>query len=75
MESKHRETFWRFFVDQNTQDGPEKHLGRASRGTQPTRERLGDQARPGGLCPPRWPPASPLYPINSQKFQKPSGLT
>ena len=47
----------------------------APRGAQPTRARLGPQARPGGLCPPRWPPALPLYPINSQIFQKPSGLT
>ena len=28
------------------------------------------QARPGGLCPPRWPLAPPLYLINSQIFQK-----
>ena len=74
-ESKHRETFRRFFMDQNTQDGPEKHLGGAPRGALPTKARLGGQARPGGLCPPRWPPAPPLYPINSQIFRKPSGLT
>ena len=40
-------------MDQNTQDGPEQHLGGASWGAQPGRERLGAQARPGGLCPPR----------------------
>ena len=43
--------------------------GGAPSGAQPTR------ARPGGLCPPRWPPAPPLCPINSQIFQNPSGLT
>ena len=62
-------------MDQNIQDGPEQHLGSAPMGTQPTRARLGAQARPGGLCPPRWPPAPPLYPINSQILQKPLGLT
>lgn len=72
-ESKHRETFCGFFMDQKTPDGPEQLLGGAPRGAQPTRARLGAQACPGGLCPPRWPPAPPLCPINSQIFQKPSG--
>ena len=31
----------------------------------------GPQARPGGLCPPRWPPAPPLFSINTPIFQKP----
>ena len=75
MESKHRETFCGFFMDQKTSSGPEKHSGVAPRGAQPTRARLGAQARPGGLCPPRWPPAPHLYPKNSQIFQKTSGLT
>ena len=56
--------------------GPEDHRwaiaapGGAPRGAQPTRAPLGAQARPGGLCPPQWPPAPPLHPINSQIFQK-----
>ena len=29
------------------------------------------QARPGGLCPPQWPPAPPLCSINTPIFQKP----
>ena len=33
----------------------------------------GPQVRPGGLCPPRWPPVPPLHPTNAQIFQKPSG--
>ena len=32
---------------------------------------LGAQARPGRLCPPRWPPAPPLCSINTPIFQKP----
>ena len=28
-------------------------------------------ARPGGLCTPRWPPALPLCSINTPIFQKP----
>ena len=64
--------FLKFFY-QNTQDGPEQHLGGAPRRAQPTRGRLGAQARPGGLCPPRWPPAPPLCTINSQIFRNPSG--
>ena len=74
MESKHRETPRIFFMGQKTPDGPKQHLGGAPRGEQPTRARLGAQARPGGSCLPRWPPAPPLYPINSQIFQKPSGV-
>ena len=38
-------------------------------GAQPTRARLGAQACPGGLCPPRWAHGPPLYPIISQIFQ------
>ena len=38
---------------QKTQDGPKKYERGAPRGAQPTRARLGAQARPGGLCPPR----------------------
>lgn len=48
-----------------------KYQRGASRGAQPTWARLGAQVRPGGLCPPRWPPAPPLRPINSQMFQNP----
>ena len=46
-------------------------VGGAPRGGHPTMVRLGPQERLGGLCPSRWPPTPPLYPINSQKFQKP----
>ena len=61
------------FMAQKTHDGPNKHLGGASRGAQPTRACPRAHARPGGLCPPRWPPAPPLRPINRQIFQKSSG--
>ena len=40
----------------------------------PTRARLGPKARPGGLCPPRWPPAPPLCSINTPIFQNPRGV-
>ena len=62
-------------MDQKEPNGPELHLGGAPRGAQPTRARLGAQARPGGLCPPRWPPAPPVCSINTPIFQKPLGLT
>ena len=66
--------FAEIFMDQKTNNGPKKHLGGAPRGAQPTRACQGPRAHPGGLCPPRWPPAPPLRPINSQIFQKPSGV-
>ena len=47
--------------------------GRVTRRGQPTRARQEAQARPGGLCPPRWPPAPPLRSINTTIFQKPQG--
>src|SRR3990170_4140766 len=47
--------------------------GGAPRGAQPTRARLGAQARPGGLCPPRVPPEPPPCSINTPIFQKPQG--
>ena len=50
-------------MDQKTSIGPELHLGGASRGAQPTRARLGPQARPGGFCPPRGTPRVLLWPI------------
>ena len=43
------------------------------RWAQSSRARLGLLARPGGLCPPRWPPAPPLCSINTPIFQKPQG--
>src|SRR5215216_4742663 len=70
-ESKRSETFCGFFLDQKTQVGPKKYQRGAPRGAQPTWARLGAQARPGGLCPPRWPPAQPLCSINTPIFQKP----
>ena len=63
-------------MDQKTPNGSEKHLGGGCpEGAQPTWARLGD-------CPPRWPPAPPLFSINTlgdstkissshRKFQKP----
>ena len=50
MESKHRETFWRFFLDQKEPNGLELHLGGAPTGAQPTRACLVGLACPGGLC-------------------------
>ena len=49
--------------------------GGAPRGAQPTRARQAPLVRPGGLCPPLWPPAPPLCTINSQIFQNPLSLT
>ena len=51
MESKHRETFCGFFMDQKTSIGLVQHLGVPQQGPQPTRARLGPQARLGVLCP------------------------
>ena len=48
MESKRSETFWRFFMDQNTQDGPELHLGGCPEGG------TTHQGAPGGPGAPRW---------------------
>ena len=70
MKSKGGETFLRIFLDQKEQLGPKKYQRGAPRGAQPTWARMGAQACPGGLCPPRWPPAPPLRPINLQMFQK-----
>ena len=62
-------------MDQNTQDGPERHLGGAPRGAQPTRARLGPQVRPGGLCPPRWASRTPYLHYKLPNILKPSGVT
>ena len=70
-ESKRSGTFWRIFMDQKTQLGPKKYQRGARTVAQPTWVRLGSQARLGRLCPPQWPPAPPLHPINTQIFQKP----
>ena len=67
-----RNFLW-IFLAQKISSGPGTHLRGAPRRAQPTRECLGAQARPGGLCPPRWPPAPPLCSINSPIFQKPYG--
>ena len=48
MESKCSETFVDFFGPEDIQWAGEA-LGGAPRGAQPTRARLGAQARPGGL--------------------------
>src|SRR6266536_4217025 len=47
-ESEHRETFWRIFMDQNTQDGPEQHLGGCPEGG------TTHQGMPGPPGAPRW---------------------
>ena len=59
-ESKRSETFCGFFWARRHPMGQKRTCGGAPRGAQPTRARLGAQARPGGLCPPCWPPAPPL---------------
>ena len=51
------------FMDQKTSSGPEKHLGGASRGAQPTRARQAPLVRPGGLCHPRVTPIVLLWPM------------
>ena len=48
-----------------------RRCGRPPKWAKPIWALLGRQARPGGLCPPRWPPAPPLCSINTQIFQKP----
>ena len=72
MESKRSETFCGFFLDQKTQDGTKKYQRGAPRGAQPTRARLGPQARPGGLCPPWGTPLVLLWPILCLLVQKKS---
>ena len=58
MGSKHRVTFWRFFMDQKEPNGPELHLGGAPRGhNSPGRARAPWRAQVGcahlgGLPPP-----------------------
>ena len=47
MESKHRETFCGYFMDQKTPDGPEQHLGVPRGGTT-------DQGAPGPPGVPWW---------------------
>ena len=67
-----RNFLW-IFLDQKTSSRPRKYLRGAPRGAQPIRVRLEAQAHPGGLCPPRWPPAPPLCSINTPIFHKPYG--
>ena len=69
-ESKRNKTFWRFFLDQKTPVGPKKYQRGSEGSTQPTSAHLGAQARPGGLCAPRWPPSPPLCSKNTPIFQK-----
>ena len=70
-ESKHHETFCGFLLTKRIPVG--QRIRGSPRGAQPTCARLGAQARPGGLCPPRLPPGLPLYSINTPIFQKPYG--
>ena len=62
-----RNFLWNFYGPEDIQWAGAAPGG-APRGAQPTRARLGAQAHLGRLCPPRWPPAPPPYPINSQIF-------
>ena len=48
-----------------------KAPGGGLRGVAPTKVCQEAQARPGGLCPPQWPPAPLLCSINTPIFQKP----
>ena len=64
---------WIFYGSEDIQWARAAPGGGCPEGAQPIRTRLGPQARPGGLCPPRWPPAPPLRPINSQIFQNSRG--
>ena len=72
-ESKHRETFCGFFMDQKEPNGLELHLGGAPRGAQPTRA----PGRPGT---PRWVvPTSvasrtPSSPYKFTNIPKPFGV-
>ena len=59
---------WIFYGPEDIQWAREAPGG-ALRGAQPTRARLGAQARPGGLCPSRWPPA-PLFSLQIPKYSK-----
>src|SRR3990170_8517008 len=47
-----------------------RRCGRPPRWAQPTRARVGPQARPGGLCPPRGTPLVLLWPIMCLLAQK-----
>ena len=67
-----RNFLWIFYGPEDYQWARAAPGGRPE-GAQPTRARLGPQAQPGGLCPPRWPPVPLLRPINFQIFQKSSG--
>src|SRR5215216_3439877 len=58
------DTTWAKEVPEGCPEGGTTHLGA-----------LGAQACPGGLCPPRWPPAPPRYSINCQIFQNPRGFS
>ena len=53
----------RGFLEYLTIYRAKKGYGRLPRWAQPTRARLGPQARPGGLCPPRGTPLVLLWPI------------
>ena len=61
---------WNFYGPEDIQWAGEAPGG-APKGAQPTRALLGPPERPGGLCPPRWPPAPPLCSINTPIFHKP----
>ena len=53
-----------FYGLEDFHSAKEAHGG-APRGAQPTRARQAHLACPGGLCPPRWPPAPPLCSKNT----------
>ena len=68
-----RNFLW-IFLDQKTSSGPKKYQGGGPRWAQDNWARLEAQARSGGLCRPRWPPAPPLCSINTQYSRNPSGV-
>ena len=75
MESKHRETFCGFFMDQKTTNGPEQHLGGCPEGGKT------HHGAPGGPGAPRWVvPTSvasrtPSLPYKLPNIPKPLGVT
>ena len=63
--------FTMIFMGQKEHNGPWLHLGGVPMRGQPTWARQEAQARPGGLCPPRFPPEPPLHSINTPILHKP----
>ena len=73
-ESKHREIFCGFFMDQKTSNGLEQHLG-VPRGRNNPPGRAWAPDAPRWVVPTSVASRTRLRPINCQIFQKPSGRT